>query len=460
MAAPYSEVRLIWSSDAARMPVDWNEPVHDPLRPLMQHSVVRRSLIVTAAFVIGHLFHYGLMFSANRILDPGAFGRFYAALSLLNVLLTPATVLSFMFAKHFSVVFSAAGAASLVAELDMLMRRHGAAGLVLVMLSALALMLVGSLLGADALLLLMLVPSVALLVYLFEMARAALQGMLDFYSYGAAWIGWRIGQYVLAVLALLITGAAWAGMAAIFFATAIATLVLLQVMRRRAKAAPGGVAGAAWPPLRIMAAAPFALQYGIFILISNVDILVAYLVLSNDQLGSYAASSLLPKAIVTATLPVSQVMLPVMSADEGARMWTALLKAVGVSAFLSTVGVAVLALGSELACNDQFGIRFCSPWLLEVLALGAIPLSVSRVLVVAGLALGTVRQIAAPATVIIGFGAIVFIWATSPSTLAVIYTGFCWLFVLVYGLATFYGRRNMPGAVSPAPVEANAPDAP
>src|SRR5262249_415299 len=132
---------------------------------MQQHSVIRRSLMVSAAFALGHLFHYALMFSANRILDPGAFGRFYAAISLVNVMLTPAPVLSFMFAKHFRAVFSAAGTSALAGELQALMHRHGAAGLIAVTLCAVGLMFVGFLLGADAFLLLLLVPGVALAVY-------------------------------------------------------------------------------------------------------------------------------------------------------------------------------------------------------------------------------------------------------------------------------------------------------
>ena len=50
-------------------------------------------MLVGIVFVLGHLFHYALMLAANRILEPGTFGRFYAAISLLNVLLTPVTVL-------------------------------------------------------------------------------------------------------------------------------------------------------------------------------------------------------------------------------------------------------------------------------------------------------------------------------------------------------------------------------
>jgi O-antigen/teichoic acid export membrane protein len=403
----------------------------------MNQSIVRRSLIVTAVFVIGHLFHYALMFTANRILEPGTFGRFYAAISLLNVLITPATVLSFMLARHFTAISSAAGVGALVTELKMLIRQHGTAGLILVLIFAITLMFIASLFGADAFLLLMLIPSVALAVYLFEMARAALQGMLDFYSYSAAWITWRIGQYVLAVVAFLLAGAAWAGMAAILIATVATTLILLRVIYRRAGPTSNEVNRSIWTPFRLTTAAPFALQYGLFVLINNVDVLLAYVILSNDELGSYSASSLLPKAIVTATLPVSQVMLPVMSvaSDEAPRPWTAVLKALAVSAFLSAAGAGILAAGGDVACNDEFGIRCCSPWLLALLSLGAIPLSISRVLVVAGLGLHSEHHIVPALASLVGFVLIVVIWVASPGMLALSYIGFCWLFMLGYGLA-------------------------
>src|SRR5258708_16916264 len=141
----------------------------------MRHSVIRRSLAVTTVFVAGPLVHYALMITANGLLDADTFGRFYAAISLLNVLLTPATVLTFVFAQHFSMVFAGGGLASVATELKLLQRRHLVVGSGLVVLAALALLLSGSLFGADAFVLLVLVPALALAVYLFEMARAAFQ---------------------------------------------------------------------------------------------------------------------------------------------------------------------------------------------------------------------------------------------------------------------------------------------
>jgi O-antigen/teichoic acid export membrane protein len=423
----------------------------------MQYSVIRRSLLVSMAFVIGHLFHYALMFFADRILDPGGFGRFYTAISLLNIVALPATVLSFMLVRHFTAVRSAAGTGALAVELNTLMRRHGAIGAILVLVCALALVVIGSLLGADAFLLLMLVPSTAFAFYLFEMGRAALQSMLDFFAYSAAWILWRCGQCVLALVALLLAGAPWAGMAGIFLATVVATLLLLQVVTRRAKAGPAQIGAATWPPFDVAASMPFMFQYGLFTLVCNVDVLLAYLVLTNDQLGSYAASSLLPKAIVTATLPVAQVMLPVVSTwgEERAQVRTALLKALGVALFLSIAGAAVLILGRDLACNDQFGIRFCATPLVTMLAVAAIPVSLSRVLVVASLALERQIRIVAPSLVLLVFAALVLLRTPSPPMLAGLYMTICWIFVLTYALIVLSGGKALRGSFACTPANTN-----
>lgn len=104
----------------------------------------------------------------------------------------------------------------------MLQRRHASIGGVLIGLGAALLLLVGSFIDADAFLLLMLLPALALAIYLFEMTRAAFQGSLDFFSYSAGWIGWRATQYVMAGLAIYVFGTAWAGITGILWPLSLA----------------------------------------------------------------------------------------------------------------------------------------------------------------------------------------------------------------------------------------------
>src|SRR6202023_3219250 len=78
---------------------------------------------------------------------------------------------------------------------------------------------------------------------------------------------------------------------------------------------------------------PFCTALGGFVLLSNADVLVAYLKLTGAQLGAYSASAVLPKAIVTATQAVSLVILPVAThiRGESANMRPALVKAIGLT---------------------------------------------------------------------------------------------------------------------------------
>ena len=409
----------------------------------MRQSIIRRSFFVSAVFVAGHLFHYALMVTANRLLAPDPFGRLYAAISLLNVLYTPATVLTFLFAQHFTVVYTAAGRDALVGELKRLFAKHAMLGAGVALATAALLLLSASATGADAFILLMLVPCTALAVYLFEVARSAFQGMLAFFAYSAAWIAWRAGQYVLAVIGILLTGTAWSAMAGILLATIIAIVVMLGLIVRGSGTTAPTADTAAWPPFRALPAIPFAIEYGIFVLMNNIDVLIAYLVLSNDELGIYAASSVLPKAIVTATHPVSQVMLPVMTASERTRAVgvTAVVKALIVTGVAGTAGAAALYFGRNAACNTWLGLRFCSTELLTTLAIAATPLGMLRVLVVASLAAGRSDMVLVAIPALIAVAAAIFIRGTSTATLAEIYLVCCWGFLILYACAMLTLRR-------------------
>src|SRR5262249_54440649 len=105
------------------------------------------------------------------------------------------------------------------------------------------------------------------------------------------------------------------------------------------------------------------------------------------------------------------------------------------------------------------GIRFCSTRLLSVLALGAIPLSLGRVFVVAGLAFEASLRIVAPALVLPSFAALLLIGPVSPTALATRYAAICSLFASVYGLAMYYGRAEMRQALSRAQARSDAPTA-
>src|ERR1700724_1205085 len=136
--------------------------------------------------------------------------------------------------------------------------------------------------------------------------------MLRFVWFGASWLLWCLAQLVLGAAGLALFGAAWAVFAGMLAANCLTLIVLLLAIWRAPAAASTPVEAADLAPVAqsLKHVLPFCTALGGFVLLSNADVLVAYLKLTGAQLGAYWASAVLPKAIVTAPHAVSLVMLP------------------------------------------------------------------------------------------------------------------------------------------------------
>ena len=125
---------------------------------------------------------------------------------------------------------------------------------------------------------------------------------------------------------------------------------------RRRRRRPGGAAAdvtADSPKLAsysLRRALAFCSAFVGFVLFNNADIFLAYLILSPADLGIYTASSVLPKAIVTATQPVVQIILPVVISiqGEGEDTSQAVMKAIFAAFALGAAAFVVLWPGSDL----------------------------------------------------------------------------------------------------------------
>jgi hypothetical protein len=205
------------------------------------------------------------------------------------------------------------------------------------------------------------------------------------------WIAWNGGNYAFATLGIYLTGKVWAALiGALLATTSVAALGFICLMRQS-----GSQTGLVAEPLsapRISGKTIVSqlLGYGLFNCLINADVVLGYLVLNHEQIGIYVASSILPKAIVIATLPVAQVLLPVIEAGAraGERTRLSTIKALVGVVMLSALGALVLRLGGGLVCDTRWGIRFCDLQIMATLAPAAIVLSLLRVLIVTNLATG------------------------------------------------------------------------
>src|SRR5262249_26263501 len=122
-------------------------------------------------------------------------------------------------------------------------------------------------------------------------------------------------------------------------------------------------------------------SYSLFVLISNIDILFGYALMPRATLSTYAASALLPKAIVLATLPMAPIVLPVIVERhaEGQPIREAGLTALGLVLAAAAAAAAVLWLALPALQATPLAVRGLDIEVTRILAIGAVGLGAARV---------------------------------------------------------------------------------
>jgi O-antigen/teichoic acid export membrane protein len=414
----------------------------------MRHSIIRRSLALTMFYISGHGFYYLLLLIANALLDPSGFGRLYTGWAILNVLVAPISIIALLFSAYFAKANSERGPALVIKLLE----RSAA---VAMPWTAAAVVLLetlfyagGRLVGVDSQALILVLPLTAVSFLGVEMVRASLQGMLRFTAYGISWLLWCVAQCAGGAVGLLLTRSPWGCFAGILVANVLTLGGLCRTVIANMTDAP-------LPKADAPSIAPRALRHTLgfcsafvgCVLFINADIFVAYLSLQPAELGVYTASSVLPKAIVTATQPIVQIILPVVVSikGEGQDTTRAVIKAIAAAVVLGGAAFYVLWIGSDIACGGPYGIRFCDAPLLLLLAASAVPLSVIRTLVTVDIAHGRYVLPHLPFVAIAVFAAAVTLTQTAGqhtgAHLAMTYLFSCWTLLLSWTVAgVFRGR--------------------
>lgn len=426
----------------------------------MRHSIIRRSVVLTTFYISGHGFNYLLLLIANALLDPVGFGRLYTGWAILNVLVAPIAIIALLLSGYFAEANSRQGPA-LVARL---LERSAATALpwalAAVILLEAAAYAGGWLIGVDSLTLMLVLPPTAVSFLGVEMVRASLQGMLRFTAYGVSWLLWCAAQCAFGAAGLWLTRSPWGCFAGVLAANLITIVGLTRVVAARPPSPPSAMDGAPTAPYSLRRAVGFCSAFVGCVLFVNADIFLAYLLLGPEDLGVYTASSVLPKAIVTATQPVVQIILPVVIAIQGEGRDTsgAVLKAIVAAFTLGALAFAVLWGGSDLVCGAPHGIRFCTPPLMTLLAAAAVPLSVTRTLVTADVAHGRYWLPHLPFLAIAAFAAAVALMRARGQIddmhLATTYLYFCWGLLLVWAVVgALRGRLFQRSGMAPAALQ-------
>jgi len=342
-------------------------------------SVVRRSFVLLClmgpAFAINLLFYY----VAAALLTPLDFGLLYVAVTAANVLYSGSAVLNIFFTRYLVAVIRAGGDAAAYparSRIQDLVVRWGAP---VALACILSLLVFGRWIGVESWPLIVLIVLDAYTAYLIDIDRALLQSLRRTVSLGTLTLIWMGLRFLLGVVGMALFKTAWGGMLGVVLATIVAIVVLSIVFAARRDAAPQPFP--ALPSVRALL--PVVLGYATLILISNLDVLLTYLLLKNSTLGAYSASSVFPKGILVVITPFLQMLYPMMVAPQRTALDNSVVlqKSAGVIFALSGAMALVVFLFSGWLCGGAWGLKLCQPHPLETLLLSAVLLSILRALV-------------------------------------------------------------------------------
>jgi hypothetical protein len=352
----------------------------------LRHSIIRRSGGVTIAFLVGHIFNYALFWGADRILVSGRFGLFYTAVLIMNIAMAPMMAVTLVLARRFAEVGAIAGRDQVVAMTwHMLGRCLRAAPFVIVAGALLA--AATPWLGIEGWPVVLLIPITVLAMVVAEILRASLQSMLLFARASALWVANTGCQFAFSLGALFIFANVWTGIAGILVGCTLATAAFLPWFADHARQRPTPALESI--SLQLKQEIPMIISYSLFILLNNIDILIGYWLLPRVELDTYAASALLPKAVITATFAIAQVVLPVITDQRigGHSFRLSMIKGLVLATSIAAVAAGLLWTTIPFIQGTPLAIRGLNFELMSILAIGAVALSALRILVVIEVAL-------------------------------------------------------------------------
>jgi hypothetical protein len=388
---------------------------------------------VLIAFVAYQAINYALLWAANHLLDSGGFGLFYTALLIINVLLSPIVAVMLVLTRRLTDAGARQGRAQVVA-----MTWRALAGclraLPVVILAAILLAVAAWGLGFEAWSIALLIPLTVLAFVVIEILSASFQSMLLFGWQIAVWIGGGVAKFGFAIAALWFMPRVWTGLAGVLVGAVVASAAFIPWFARASRATP---AQSVAPTLDLVDEWPMVVGYSVFVLLTNIDIVVGYCLLPRGELDIYAASALLPKAITMMTFAVTQVMLPVIvdQKADGLSYRRSIVKGIAMTFVLGSAGTAVLWIAAPWLQATPLAIHGLDFRLMMTLTVAAVALGAIRVLVVVEIALQRYAIGLAQGGAIAVFALACMLSGASALRIAELYAAVSWGFMMIVAIA-------------------------
>ncbi len=343
-------------------------------------SIVRRTTILCGLVVPGFTANFLVYFFSAKLLPANQFGLFYVALTVGNVLYSGSNILNAFLTRHLVNVGMTVGVDTIVPTTLRLERQIVFIGAIASTLLFLVLLVATKQIGVQSPLILLLIVLDSYTAYVTDLGRVLLQGLRRTVALGFYTTAWMFLRFVLCIAGIVIFNTVWGALAGIVLSAVLVFAIfhawIFHTTGSRAEPAP--------ITLPLLTLVPASAGYGLMVLVSNLDVLFGYFVLSQTDLGLYSGSSVFPKAALVVITPLLQMLIPAMAGSDPAKRPFLFVAARigGVILGLTGVGSALVWLLSDQLCGSRYGLKLCEPPLLSMLLVSVVPLSLLRTLVV------------------------------------------------------------------------------
>ncbi len=321
------------------------------------------------------LLNLGLAYLASKWLGAAEFGIYYAAITAINIAFAPATILNLFFTRAVAAIgaeFGSPGAVRASSQVFRFIASWVGA------FTGVGILLAGAfwwLSGSFALWVAVLALLIVYFSYCSEAGRIAFQGDGKFVHLGVFTLMWMALRFAGGAAGIYFFHSVWAGLAGIAIAIFLPITFLFRpwTMLRERFFFPWSTDNSAdrkfISMVKFSSFAKLASGFLLFMLLANADILAAYLMLDPVDLSIYSASSVLPKGLLIATLPLIQLIFPLIVGERASARPTVLLILRGalLTLLVSGAGAIAITVLSAPLCTGAHGIASCND---DVMAYG------------------------------------------------------------------------------------------
>ena len=335
-----------------------------------KQSIFRKAFRVFIFTLPAYVANLGLLYLAPRLVNGETFGVFFLSNTIINWMFAPAIIISMYLLRDVTDMqkVQASGSLHIMANkiIHLVAKRSSMTMFSLAILS----LFLAKIAGISSLYLIPLIFIITSLAYIGESFRAYFQATDSFLLLGSLNMFWMVSRFVLGSSGLYILQTAWGGLLGIALALSIVFFVYYKKFIRIQNKIITTKDDYRYQPPTITGILPSMLSYSALILACNIDIIIGYFVLDSSMLGVYSASSVLAKAILVLSFPLTHSIYPALLKNNDQTLnnnWLIFFKGLILTSLLAGTVILLLHSLTGLVCSSDYGIKGCNSEIYKIL---------------------------------------------------------------------------------------------